>query len=57
MTPAGTLVENDAVIDEVVKIIGEAINSAANRELVAASEMIDFLLDIRLLLTSTTKEQ
>ena len=47
----------DDVIAQVTTLVDKAINTISGRELVASSEMIDLLLDIRLLLLDTDSKE
>jgi len=48
---------NENAVKQITEIVDKAIGTISGRELVASSEIIDLLLDIRLLLlTETDKE-
>ena len=48
---------SDDVIAQVTTLVDKAINTISGRELVASAEMVDLLLDIRLLLLDTEAKE
>jgi|688.fasta_scaffold15567_15 hypothetical protein len=48
---------SDDVITQVTTLVDKAINEISGRELVASAEMVDLLLDIRLLLLDTEAKE
>lgn len=48
---------NENTIKQITEIVDKTINTMSGRELVASSEIIDILLDIRLLLLDTNEKE
>jgi hypothetical protein len=48
---------NEETAKQITSLVDKAMNTVSGRELVASSEIVDLLLDIRLLLLSETDKE
>ncbi len=57
MTDQRSDTNNDAVIDEALSVIDQALARMMQRELVSSGEVADLLLDVRTLLTTESLDE